>query len=198
MNLGAIIEVAIGIIFIWIVLSLTTIQIQEWISTQLDKRALDMEAAIHEMLANPNLKAQFYDHPIIRGLTARKRKQPSRTPAWLYNHPLVRGFTKEKRKIPSYIPSQQFALSLFDIAMTASTESSLIQQGIFKIRDDLNKKNRFSRDYAAIEALNLLADLARSAAATEAGTAITKKTLALLKTEADKFSEKFPDYKDDM
>ena len=43
MNLGAIVEVAIGLIFVWIVLSLTTIQIQEWINTRLDKRAKDME-----------------------------------------------------------------------------------------------------------------------------------------------------------
>ncbi len=72
MDLGAIVDVAIGIVFVWIVLSLTTIQIQEWISMRLDKRAKDMEVAIHEMLANPNLKDQFYDHPLIRGLTAKK------------------------------------------------------------------------------------------------------------------------------
>ena len=117
MNLGAIIEVAIGLIFVWIVLSLTTMQ---------------------------------------------------------------------------------FALALFDITMTAGTESSLIQQGIFKIRDDLKKKNGLSRDHAAIDALNVLADLARSAASTEAGTAITKKTLDLLKTEANKFSGKYPVYKKHM
>ena len=198
MNLGAIIEVALGLIFVWIVLSLTTIQIQEWISTQLDKRARDMEDAIHEMLANPNLQSQFYDHPVIRGLTAKKRKLPSFVPRRFYDHPLVRGFTQEKRRLPSYIPSQQFALALFDITMTAGTESSLIQQGIFRIRDDLKKKNRLSRDHAAIEALDVLADLARSAASTEAGTAITKKTLDLLKTEADKFSGKYPAYKKDM
>src|SRR5689334_6723380 len=110
MDLGAIAQVAIGLIFVWIVLSLTTIQIQEWINTRLDKRARDMEDAIHEMLANPNLKAQFYDHPVIRGLTAKKRKKPSRVPGWLYRYPIVRGFTKEKRKLPSYIPSQQFSL----------------------------------------------------------------------------------------
>ena len=74
----------------------------------------------------------------------------------------------------------------------------MIQQGIFKIRDDLKKKNRLSRDHAASDALNVLADLARSAASTEAGTAITKKTLDLLKTEADKFSGKYPVYKKDM
>jgi len=193
MNLGPIADVAIGIIFVWIVLSMTTIQLQEWISTRLDKRARDMEDAIHEMLANPNLKSQFYDHPVIRGLTAKKRKEPSRIPVWFYRYPILRGFTKEKRKLPSYIPSQEFSLALFDIAITAGTESSLIQQGILKIRDDLQKDAKIPVDQAVIIELNLLSDLARSAAATEAGTAFTKNTLALLKKRAEDFALKYPD-----
>ena len=40
--------------------------------------------------------------------------------------------------------------------------------------------------------LNLLSDLARSAAATEAGTAFTNNTLALLKKKAEEFSLKYP------
>src|SRR6185503_15823716 len=148
MNLGPITEVAIGIIFVWIVLSLTTIQLQEWISTRLDKRAKDMESAIHEMLANPNLKAQFYDHPVIRALTANKREAPSRIPAWFYRYPVLRGFTKEKRKLPSYIPSQQFAMALFDIALTANTEASVLQQGILKLRDDLKSSKKMSVNQA--------------------------------------------------
>lgn len=196
MNLGAIVEVAIGIIFVWITLSLAIIQIQEWLTTMLDKRAKDMEAAIHEMLANPNLRSQFYDHPIVRGLTARKRRRPSRVLDWLY--PLIRGFTQEKRKLPSYIPSQQFSLALFDIAMTAGTESSLIQQGIFKLRDDLEKSKKKSKEQAAIDALNILADLARSAAATEAGTSITNIGLNLLKKKVEEFSNQFPEYREVM
>src|SRR5215211_7414810 len=191
MDLGAIVEVAIGIVFVWITLSLATIQVQEWITSKLDKRAKDMEASIHEMLANPNLRSQIYDHPVIRGLTARKRKQPSTVPPWLYNFPIIRGFTQERRKLPSYIPSQQFALSLFDIAMTAGTESSLIQQGIFKIREDLEKVKKEPKDQAAINALNILADLARSAAATEAGTSITNYTLDVLRKEVNALSQKY-------
>jgi hypothetical protein len=160
-------EVGMGVVLVWIVLSFTTIQIQEWISTRLDKRARDMEDAIHEMLANPNLKAQFYDHPVIRGLTAKKRKEPSRIPQWFYRYPLLRGFTKEIRKLPSYIPSQQFSLALFDIAVTAGTESSLIQQGLLKIRDDLQNERKLTPQQAVIEELNLLIEFARSAAATE-------------------------------
>jgi hypothetical protein len=191
MNLGVVVEVAIGIIFVWIVFSLTVSQIQEWISSQLDKRAKDMEFAIREMLANPDLKAQFYDHPVIRGLTANKRRKPSQIPVWFYKYPILRGFTKEKRKLPSYIPSQQFALALFDIAMTANTESSLIQQGILRLRDDLKNENKLTVQKAVIEELNLLAELARSAAATEAGTAITNKTIAMLRRETGQFVENF-------
>jgi hypothetical protein len=193
MNLGAVVEVAIGLIFVWIVLSLATIQIQESINVRLDKRARDMEDAIHEMLANPNLKAQLYDHPIIRGLTAKKRKEPSRIPTWLYRYPILRGFTKEIRKLPSYIPSQQFSLALFEITMTAGTESSLIQQGLLKIRDDLQYNQKMTPQEAVITELNLLIEFARSAAATEAGTAFTKKTLAALKTRAEELSLKYPE-----
>ncbi len=200
MDFGVILDVAIGIIFVWIVLSLSTIQIQEWITTALDKRANDMEDAIHEMLANPNLKDQFYDHPVIRGLTAKKRLEPSRIPPWFYRYPILRGFTKEKRKLPSYIPAQQFTLALFDIAVTANTESSLIQQGILKLRDDLKEaRANMTVQQAVIEELNLLSEFARSAAATEAGTAITKKTIDLLKVKTEHFVEdlhkKYPNLK---
>jgi hypothetical protein len=195
MNLGAIVEVAIGLIFVWIVLSLTIIQIQEWINTRLDKRAKDMEEAIHEMLANPNLKAQLYDHPVIRGLTSKKRNEPSPVASWFYRYPILRGFTKEIRKLPSYIPSQQFSLALFDIVITAGTESSLIQQGLLKIRDDLERDRNITRQDAVIIELNLLIELARSAAATEAGTAFTKRTLALLKKRVEEFALKYPDLK---
>ena len=201
MLLSSIFAVTFGLLVIWIVLSLATIQFQEWIITRLDKRARDMEDAIHEMLANPNLKAQFYDHPIIRGLTAKKRLEPSETSPWYYRHPIIRGFTKEKRKLPSYIPSKQFSLTLFDIVMTAGTESSLIQQGILKLRDDLEKDRNLSTNDAIIVELNLLAELARSAAATEAGTAITLRTLDRLKAESfqfiDKLKAKYPKLKID-
>jgi hypothetical protein len=195
MDIGAVIEVAIGLIFMWITLSLATIQIQEWITTLLDKRAGDMEASLHEMLANPNLKSQFYDHPVIRGLTAKKRKRPSPVPAWFYKYPIVRGFTKEKRKLPSYIPAQDFALVLFDITMTAGTESSIIQQGILRIRDDfqsgLDKVKDQSKDKAIIDELNILADMARSAAATDAGTAITNYSLDVLTKEVNRLADRY-------
>jgi len=74
MLLSSIFAVAVGLLILWIVLSFATIQIQEWVGIRLNIRARIIEDSINEMLANPNLKAQFYDHPVIRGLTAKKRK----------------------------------------------------------------------------------------------------------------------------
>jgi hypothetical protein len=170
MNVSAIIEVAIGIVFIWIVLSLATIQIQEWISSWLQKRAKDLEGSIREMLANPNLTAYFYDHPIIRGITAQKDKRPS------------------------YIPAGQFALTLFDIAMTAGTEASLIQQGLYSVRSEIAAARDKTKAQAAGQALDALLTLARSAAATESGTAITTATTRALKEGLGKFAKKYPEY----
>src|SRR5574339_932512 len=84
---------------------------------------------------------------------------------------------------------------MFDIVMTDGTESSLIQQGLLKIRDDMQKDRAITPQQAVIVDLNLLIELARSAAATEAGTAFTKRTLALLKKNAEEFALKYPDLK---
>jgi hypothetical protein len=97
MILTSILAVAIGLLFLWVVLSFATIQIQEWINTRLGKRAEMVETAILEMLANPNLKAQFYDHPVIRDLIAKTRMKPSS----FHRYALRRNATSEKRSLPA-------------------------------------------------------------------------------------------------
>ena len=47
--------------------------------------------------------------------------------------------------------------------MTAGTESSLIQQGFLKIRDDLQKEQAISPEQAVIEELNILIEIAANA-----------------------------------
>lgn len=73
--------------------------------------------------------------------------------------------------------------------MTANTEASVIQQGILRLRDDLHNSRNLTVHHAVIEELNLLAEFARSAAATEAGTAITLRTTEMLKENIEKFIE---------
>jgi len=106
MILSSIFAVAIGLLILWIVLSFATIQIQEWVSTRLSKRARIEADAIHQMFANPNLKAQFYDHPIIRGLSSKEGRGPSQIQPWLYHFHLVRGFIRKKGNFHIiYLPS---------------------------------------------------------------------------------------------
>lgn len=111
MNLGVIIEVAIGLIFIWLILSLSTIQIQEWVASLLKFREKDLEKSIGQMLANPKLTEEFYNHPFIRAL-----------------------FEKPGKK-PAYIPPREFAQALFNIVLTAGTENSAIQQILSSLRE---------------------------------------------------------------
>jgi hypothetical protein len=79
------------------------------------------------------------------------------------------------------------------MAMTAGTESSMIQQGILKIRDDFQKASNKPTDQAVIEALNILSDLARSAAATEAGTSITNYTKGVLTDRVSRLAKRYLD-----
>jgi hypothetical protein len=171
MNIGPIVEVAIGIVFLWITISLATIQIQEWIGQIANKRAKDLEDTIRMMLADKDLKEKFYSHPIIRGLTANKEKPPS------------------------YIPSQQFALTLFDMAMNADTESSVIQRGLDTIRNELEQATQTSRNQAVIDALNNLSGLARRAAATDLGKGVTNASYEILIKKMEEFSKKHKELK---
>lgn len=113
--LEAILDVAIGMIFMWLVLSIATMSVQEWIASYLKWRAKDLETAIQRLLADKVWAEQ------------------------LYNHPLIEGLSKTTGKKPSYIPANKFALALFDIVQTAGTQESFIQQRLLAANRELKK-----------------------------------------------------------
>jgi hypothetical protein len=113
--LEALLDVAIGLIFMWLILSIATMSIQEWIASSLKWRANDLETAIQRLLADKAWAAQ------------------------LYNHPLIAGLSKKNGRKPSYIPANKFALALFDIVKTAGTQESFIQQRLLVADRELKK-----------------------------------------------------------
>ena len=113
--LEAILDVAIGMIFMWLILSIATMSVQEWIASYLKWRAKDLETAIQRLLADKVWAEQ------------------------LYNHPLIAGLSKKAGRKPSYIPANKFALALFDIVTTAGTQESYIQQRILAANRELKK-----------------------------------------------------------
>ena len=98
-----ILEVVIGIIFVYWLLSLISSSLNEIISRIFSMRARDLERGIRNLLEDPDgteLAKKFYDHSLIRGL-------------------------KRKGKNPSYIPSRTFALALMDIITPADFKGGL-------------------------------------------------------------------------
>ena len=65
---SSILEVAIGLAFVYLLLSLVCSAVQEGLESWLKCRASDLEKGISGLLGNADLVADFYQHPLIFGL----------------------------------------------------------------------------------------------------------------------------------
>ena len=106
-----ILEVAIGIIFVFLLVSMICSAIREGIESWVKARAAFLEQGIRELLHDRHavgIARSVYTHPLIYGLyldeyRPRAASQPLSA--------LARG-----GNLPSYIPARSFALALLDIA----------------------------------------------------------------------------------
>ncbi len=93
---SASLEVAIGLVLVYWIMSMFCSTVNEWIASVTNLRARTLKSSINALLASPDgtgLASAFHSHPLIRALTLEK-------------------------KYASYIPSQTFALALLDLAVT--------------------------------------------------------------------------------
>jgi len=169
MEFSTVLSVAIGLIFVWLVLSLAVMNIEEWIVSKLNWRSKMLESTIRNLLADPGLTDQFYNHPLIRSLFS--------------------GYDGGNK--PSYIPSGQFTLTLFDIVVNAGTEASLLQQQLYKLRLDLAMLNGSQRK-AAQRRVNLILALTRRALVSDTGTAAVNATLDTVRSEINRLAVDYP------
>lgn len=107
MSSSQVLEVAVGLIFIYLLLSTACSGIKELIARLLDMRAKTLESAIRNMLADPNNAI---------------------TNAILQNH-VIAGTVQPGNK-PSYVSSRNFALSLFDFIATPKEGQSRSMQDL--------------------------------------------------------------------
>ena len=89
-----ILEVVIGLAFVYLLLSLVVSGISEIIAQWLSMRANNLETWVRKTLGEES--QSFYNHPLIQGLTGKK------------------GFLRKIPK-PSYIPGRTFALVFKDL-----------------------------------------------------------------------------------
>ena len=91
---STLLEVAIGVIFVYLLLSLLCSALSELIESFIRFRARDLERGIGKLLKDPGLAEEFFNHPLVEPLGER----------------------------PSYIPARTFSLALWSLATTKATE----------------------------------------------------------------------------
>jgi hypothetical protein len=154
MNLPLVLDIAIGLIFIYLILSLLASEIQELITTLLQWRALHLRRAIEVLLAGGsegtqpdefdhvvNLTNEIYKHPLVNNLNQEARgllPRFFRQFTWLFSKPLG-----NKRTGPSYIPAETFATTLLErlkvpSVMQKESESRLEKFGQKQLEDIRN------------------------------------------------------------
>ena len=106
---STLLDIAIGLIFVYLLLSLICSALNEIIEAWLKKRATDLERGIAELLLDrqgTGLVKQLYKHPLVSGLF-KGEYESSLNKKWWSN-------IISRTKLPSYIPARNFALALMD------------------------------------------------------------------------------------
>jgi hypothetical protein len=117
---SAIIDVAIGLVFVFVFVSLVASSVAEGIEGILKTRAMDLEKGIREILNDPTgegMTKKIFDHPLIHALFVgdydpEKIKQDIR---WPWKAPQSHMRWLSRRNLPSYVPGASFAAALLDI-----------------------------------------------------------------------------------
>ena len=93
---SSILDIAIGMVFIYLLLSLICSAANEIIERYSKKRASDLENGIREMFQSQDLVKELYEHPLVYSLFAKP-------------------YSPGGKNLPSYIPARNFALALMDL-----------------------------------------------------------------------------------
>jgi hypothetical protein len=113
-------DVAIGVVFLYLLLSLIVTTVQELIASLFRLRAKHLLDAVAGMLGDSKsgdgkpLVEAIYTHPLIRNLTPE-------APALADGKPSLLG-----KNLPSYIPSRAFAIALIDVLRQEKTATDAL------------------------------------------------------------------------
>jgi len=119
-----ILDVAIGLVFVYIIVSVLCTAVREGIEAFLKTRAAYLEHGIRLLLQDhtgTGIVNEVFSHPLIDGLFMGAYKPRSKTTG--ANRPLTGG------NLPSYIPTKSFASALLDIAARGPANASLDRYG---------------------------------------------------------------------
>src|ERR1043166_2991476 len=126
---SSMLEVAIGISFVYLFLSLICTAVNEMISSLMGLRAANLEVAINRIVASEELARKIYGHPLVAALHPPSLEGPKfpltedapqkdlldRIDEWLMPVKKLVSEWFRGRSLPSYIPAEVFSSVLLDI-----------------------------------------------------------------------------------
>ncbi|MFF8798979.1 MULTISPECIES: hypothetical protein [unclassified Methylobacterium] len=103
-----VIDVAIGVSFLYLFMSLIASALRELVESIFKSRAKDLERALREIVRGDNNTLQnLYNHPLIASLYAGSYKS-------------------QGRNLPSYIPRKNFSAALLDLVAGSSEQGKIL------------------------------------------------------------------------
>lgn len=126
MNLPVVLDIAIGLVFIYLIASLLASEIQELVSTILQWRAKHLRESIQNLLAGGQGTAKdeqlggfieaIYNDPLIKNMNQSARGGIGSLGQWFYRNIFYRNHSVFGRETtaPSYIASETFATALLE------------------------------------------------------------------------------------
>ena len=99
---STLLEVAIGVVFVYLLLSLLCSALAELLESFLKFRARDLKKGIGKLLGNQAFAANLFNHPLVKPLG----------------------------EAPSYIPARMFSLALWNLATTKAAEGKTVAVGV--------------------------------------------------------------------
>ncbi len=108
-----ILDVALGLVLVYLLLSLIASSLNEWIASSLKTRSTMLDSALHKLLGDSGLVEQLYAHPMISSLYDGDTYEEA----------------QKRRTLPSYIPSRNFAIALLDLAARGPHVESALAAG---------------------------------------------------------------------
>lgn len=154
-----VLEVAIGLIFVFLLFGTICAALREGIEAWLKTRAAYLERGIRELLhdkTGQGLATQFYEHPLILSLYAASAYTPGAT----NDKP---GILARGDHLPSYIPAKNFAAALIDLAVRGpvpvdGTASSTVPITADSLREGIGKMENKQVARVLLNALDLAAN----------------------------------------
>ena len=119
METFVVLDVAIGLVFVYLLLALVCTALNEWIASIFRLRAKTLRRAVERLVDAPSEDGS--------GDAAGRPRSTSRLSHQVLHHPLIRSIS-DHRGMPAYISAKRFAAALTD-AIQASNETRAIDGG---------------------------------------------------------------------